>query len=132
MLFPDLCTNSAVNITSDIVEYLDCGDVSDKITFGNVSKLALANGTFCSLSNDRATNDEEVDMGHILRCDISEGHPAFETCFSSSGTHLRTFWSYLAARCVYLWAKDSVFVLFDGTSLRYGLQNFMLSHENWI
>ena len=57
MSSPDLCNTSAANITSDIVEYLDCGDVSDKITFGDASTLALANGTFCSISNEIATDD---------------------------------------------------------------------------
>ena len=57
MSSPDLCNTSAANITSDIVEYLDCGDVSDKITFGDASTLASANGTFCSISNEIATDD---------------------------------------------------------------------------
>ena len=119
--FPDLCNTSAANITSEIVSYLDCGEVSDKITFRDASVLRLANGTFCSISNDGAAvmDDEEVDTGHILRCDISEGHPFFKTCFSSSGTHSKTFWLYLVATSVYQWAHRSMFSLFDGTSLRY-------------
>ena len=117
-----MCNTSAANITSEIVNYLDCGEVSDKITFRDASVLRLANGTFCSISNDGAAvmDDEEVDTeGHILRCDISEGHPIFETCFSSSGTHSKTFWLYLVATSVYQWAHRSMFSLFDGTSLRY-------------
>ena len=112
----DLCNASAANITSDIVEYLDCGDVSEEFQFGHASLLALANGTFCSISNAMA---EAADTGHIRRCDISvEHHPSLQSCSSSSGSHSKTFWSYLLARSVYLWAKDSTFVLFDGTSLR--------------
>ena len=113
--YPELCNASAANITSDIVDYLDCGEVSEEVQFGDASLLALANGTFCSMSNDMAS---VADTGHIRRCDISVEHPSLESCHSSSGSHSKTFWSYLLARSVYLWAKDSTFVLFDGTSLR--------------
>ena len=113
-----LCTDVSANLTSSIVEYLDCGNISeDDIMFGTTSTLALANGTFCSSTNDRVAVVDGSD-GHFLRCDISAGHPAFDTCFSSTGSHSKTFWAYLAARSVYLWAKDSTFVLLDGTSLR--------------
>ena len=107
----------SANLTSSIVEYLNCGNISDNVTFDSASILALANGTFCSATNNQVSVDEGME-GHFLRCDISEGHPALKTCHSSTGSHSLTFWSYLAARSVYLWAKDSMYILFDGTSLR--------------
>ena len=76
----------------------------------------LANGTYCSSTNQEISFDE-LTMGHVLRCDIV-GYPGMDVCEKTEGSHSVTFYSYLAARMAYDWMYKGVYALLDGTSLR--------------
>ena len=101
----------------DILNYLSCPkEVNELYTFDTPTLSGLANGTYCSSTNQEVSEDQFA-TGHILRCDIV-GYPGMDVCEKTEGSHSVTFYSYLAARMAYDWMYKGVYALLDGTSLR--------------
>ena len=101
----------------DIFNYLSCPkEVNELYTFDTPTLSGLANGTYCSSTNQEVSEDQFA-TGHILRCDIV-GYPGMDVCKKTEGSHSVTFYSYLAARVAYDFIYKGVYAVLDGTSLR--------------